>query len=229
MNIWLLLSAGPLLFFLAFAALSLALAVTGVPQSQIPAKISSYVPHCLLFVLVLMAAGTLLRPDVAMRAWKFPFSPAVVGDLFLGALVGLTLAGMYLLWLAPALEFLQRAIGDYVPAGTTVSTLSGSIGIFFIANVLLAPIVEETIYRGIAIPELSIGLGVFSAAVVSCIAFGLLHWAGGLWYMLLTGIVAGGCFAVLYVLREGILAPYIAHLVLNTVEFIYAYSSRADV
>jgi membrane protease YdiL (CAAX protease family) len=105
-------------------------------------------------------------------------------------------------------------------------TVSSSIGLFFIANVLLAPLVEETLYRGIAIPLLSNHLGVFWAVVLSCVFFGLLHWAGGFWYMLLTGVVAGGAFAGLYSWRGGVLAPFAAHLALNLIEFVYAWHAQ---
>jgi membrane protease YdiL (CAAX protease family) len=133
---------------------------------------------------------------------------------------------LYLYWLAPLLETLQSTIGDFVPPGAVLPTVSSSIGLFFIANVLMAPLVEETLYRGIAIPLLSNHLGVFWAVVLSCVFFGLLHWAGGLWYMLLTGVVAGGAFAGLYYWRGGVLAPFAAHLALNLIEFVYAWHAQ---
>ncbi|MDZ7869384.1 MAG: CPBP family intramembrane glutamic endopeptidase [Rheinheimera sp.] len=83
---------------------------------------------------------------------------------------------------------------------------------FFIANVLLAPLVEETIYRGYALPLITTHVGVTWAVVITCIFFGLLHWSGGLWYMLLTGAVAGGAFAGPALWRGGILAPFAAQL-----------------
>lgn len=51
--------------------------------------------------------------------------------------------------------------------------------------------------------------------------FQLLHWTGGFWYILLTGIVAGGLFAWLRVSRKNIIAPFSAHLALNIVETIF--------
>jgi len=53
--------------------------------------------------------------------------------------------------------------------------------------------------------------------------FGLLHWAGGFWYILLTGLVAGGLFAGLYTARKNMIAPFAAHLVLNLVEFLFTW------
>ena len=63
---------------------------------------------------------------------------------------------------------------------------------FFIADVLLAPFVEESIYRGWATSRLLTRLGLFPTVVIGCSAFGLFHWAGGVWYVLMVGYVAGG-------------------------------------
>jgi hypothetical protein len=54
------------------------------------------------------------------------------------------------------------------------------------------------------------------------VAFGVLHWTGGLWYMVLTGLVAGGSFTALALWRGGLVAPFAAHLTLNMIEFAYA-------
>ena len=56
---------------------------------------------------------------------------------------------------------------------------------------------------------------------MTVIMFGLLHWVGGLWYMLMTGILVGLPFALIAVKRKNILWVFIAHLTLNLIEFIY--------
>jgi len=118
------------------------------------------------------------------------------------------------------LTHLQQ-IWDYVPSGELLTTLGASIIPFAIADVLFAPFVEETIYRGYGLTRL---LGKFSqpvAIVLSCFFFGILHWTGGFWYILLTGIIAGGLFAWLRVSRKNIIVPFAAHLALNIVETIF--------
>lgn len=225
---WWLLAAGPLLFLLAFVCLSIAFTLAGTPEPEVPTKVSALVPHCLVFVLICLGIAALRLPAETLRAWKRPSRTAMAGDLVIGTLCGVSLAALYFAWLEPALVYLQRSLGDFVPPGAVAPALSSHMGVFFTANVLLAPLVEETVYRGIAIPALSARLGVSTGVLLSSVAFGLLHWAGGLWYILLTGVVAGGCFAALYVARGGILAPFTAHLVLNVVEFAHAYYSRID-
>lgn len=91
---------------------------------------------------------------------------------------------------------------------------------------MLAPFVEENIYRGYAISRLRQRFGITGAIFLSCLFFGLLHWAGGFWYVVLTGIVAGGIFAGLFVWRRNIVVAYAAHLALNLVEFLLVWLMR---
>jgi len=185
-------------------------------------RVPQFMPQMLLGVslcLGLLVLGSARHEEI----WRLPPLPKGLRDTCLGVLCGGFLAFSYLFAFSPTLAFLQRSIGDYVPAGAILPTVSSSIGVFFIANVLLAPVVEETLYRGYAIPVLTKSLGAPRAVALSCVFFGLLHWAGGIWYMLLVGGVAGGAFSVLFLWRGGVLAPFTAHLTLNAIEFIYAW------
>lgn len=224
---WLLLTAGPVLFLFGIVVASISLSIREVPEAQIPERVTELVPHILLGVLVCLAFFMTSFANQVKAAWQLPDLRKSFADVTLGLMAGVLLAILYLNWLAPLLETLQRTFGDFVPPGAVLPAVSSSIGLFFIANVLLAPLVEETLYRGIAIPLLTTHLGVGWAVVLSCVLFGLLHWAGGLWYMLLTGVVAGGAFAGLYYWRAGILAPFAAHLALNITEFIYAWHAHS--
>ncbi|MFN7985092.1 MAG: CPBP family intramembrane glutamic endopeptidase [Vicinamibacterales bacterium] len=143
-------------------------------------------------------------------------------DLITGGVAGMLVGVAYVRWLAPFHELLQRSFGDYVPPGSVLPTISNSLGVFFVANLVLAPFVEETIYRGIALPLLKERYGARVAIPIVCVFFGLLHWAGGIWYIALTGLVAGALFATLFIWGGGIYAPFAAHLALNIVEFVYA-------
>ncbi len=65
------------------------------------------------------------------------------------------------------------------------------------ANVVLAPVVEELWYRGLLFDTLAPEVSAVAAAAVGCAAFGLFHWPGGAWYMLATGALVGGACWVL--------------------------------
>jgi membrane protease YdiL (CAAX protease family) len=227
-KIWLLLAAGPMLFLIAFFATSVFFATRGVPPPEIAGRVISALPQQLIFVQMGMACCLLWFLPEAASAWRHGTESTLVQDFIVGALVGSGLAAFYLRVIVPLLPTLQRTLGDYVTPGPVLPALSSSLGAFFIANVLLAPVIEETLYRGIALPALGDPFGPWFAALITCLFFGLLHWAGGVWYMLLTGIVAGGVFAALWSWRGGLMAPFAAHLALNIIEFIYAWHAQRN-
>ena len=224
-KVWLLFAAGPTLFLVAIVFASIFLSMRGVNPEQIAQRVPLLMPHILLGVLLCLGVLTHFALQ-AETVWVMPDAKKALADVGFGLLVGVALALVYFKLLAPLLEVVQRAVGDYVPPGSVLPTVSSSLGLFFIANVLLAPLVEETIYRGYALPLLTTHVGVTWAVVITCIFFGLLHWPGGFWYMLLTGAVAGGAFAGLSLWRGGILAPFAAHLALNVIEFVYVWRAH---
>ena len=219
MRLWAVLLAGPVLFLVGIVGISVWLGASGVEPERIGAEVASYAPHLLLGVLSGMALIAMRLPLAAL--WAVPAPGRALSDAGIGVVVGAVLALAYLTVLAPLLTELQ-GLGDYVPPGEVLATVSASIPLFFLANVLLAPAVEETIYRGLGLRELTLWHGRAVAVVLSCVAFGLLHWTGGLWYMALTGLVAGGSFTALALWRGGLVAPFAAHLTLNMIEFGYA-------
>lgn len=216
LRLWGILLAGPVLFVVGIVGVSVWLGAGGVPPERIGAEAATYAPHLLTGVLLGLAMIALRLPMA--KLWAVPAPGRAMRDAGVGAAVGVVLAVAYLTGLAPLLTRLQ-AVGDYVPPGEVLTTVSASIPLFFVANVLLAPWVEETIYRGLALRELTVRHGRAVAVVLSCVTFGLLHWTGGLWYMVLTGLVAGGTFAALALWRGGLVAPFAAHLTLNGIEF----------
>lgn len=218
-RVWLL--AGPVLFLLAILAVSVGLGAIGTPPEQIAGRAADYAPHMLagvLFVLAVLVVWRLPLPAL----WRVPKAPVAARDAVVGAAAGAGIAVLYLSVLAPLLVTLQTNPGDYVPPGAVLTSVSGNLALFFIANVLLAPWVEETIYRGFALQALAPRVGTLAAVGISCLAFGALHWTGGLWYMVLTATVAGGAFSGLAVASGGLVAPFAAHLTLNLIEFVYA-------
>ena len=225
-KIWILLIAGPALFLLAIMVASIYFSARNVAATELANHVTALTPHILFTVLLSLGLLLIIVTPKITEIWRVPYGAKLYSDILLGIAVGAILATIYLQWLSPLLKYLQTHYGDYVPAGSVLPTLSGSLLIFFLANVLLAPAVEETLYRGLALPQLTTAFGAAGAVVITCIFFGLLHWLGGFWYMLLTGIVAGGVFAGLYTWREGIIAPYVAHLTLNIIEFLYAWRTQ---
>ena len=222
-TIFALLLLGPALFLVAFIALGTYYASAGVSAESIGNKVTQQIPYVLVFVLGVLgiALGT-LAPLSTVALWRRSLRGPVVLPLLVGTVSGVFLAALYLLLLGPLISSLQSRIGDYVPPGSVLPAVSYNAVAFFLANVVLAPVVEESLYRGVALSALSKALGIATATVLTCLFFGLLHWAGGAWYMLLTATLAGGAFAALSLWQGSIVAPFAAHLTLNAIEFAYA-------
>ncbi len=229
---WALLIAGPLLFLAAIVAASMYFGIATRGDAQaIAEQTPKAMPAMLVAVQLLLLAflvRTLRSERLAWSAigWRLEQGQMLWREALIGAIPGAVLAVLYFTVLSPAMTSLQRNVGDYVPPGELSGALGAALVPFFLANVLLAPFVEESLYRGYALDRLQQRYGMTLAIVITCAFFGLLHWAGGFWYILLTGIVAGGLFAGLRVWRGTLIAPFAAHLVLNILEFAWIGLAR---
>lgn len=222
---WWLLLAGPVFFLLIIVAFSVYVgSKPGIKPEQIPNYVSAYMSNILLTVqvlLFLLLAWLLINKRIEI---EYIVNRKSLGkDALIGIVIGSVLAAAYIFFFSPLLTDLQSNIGDFVPPGEILPAVSKNIIMFFIANVILAPFVEESIYRGYSLPILQNRYGVINAILVSSVFFGILHWAGGVWYMILTGLVAGGVFSSAFYLRKDIYISYIGHLTLNFIEFIYVF------
>lgn len=228
-RVWWVVLAGPVLFLLGIVLASIYFGIaTQGDVEAIPGLVAASTPYQLVAIQILIfliLRRAMKRDGLTWKdiGWKTQAGQRAWSESLVGAVPGVALGLLYVTVLSPGLTRLQQSLGDYVPAGELLPSLGVALLPFFIANVLLAPFVEENIYRGYALTR---WLGRFSkpvAVLLSCITFGLLHWAGGFWYILLTGLVAGGAFATLYLARKNMIAPYAAHLALNLVEFVFVW------
>jgi membrane protease YdiL (CAAX protease family) len=150
-------------------------------------------------VVLAMSAGPLLtlRPS-----W-------VRGDAatarLLGAEVGVAAAGVLiaLTWAAKGHPVLDPAAQATVSEGSLAR-----IALAFVVIAVVAPVVEEVLFRGVVLESLR-GRGVFVAVFVSSFLFALAH-LGGLVYYTGCGVVLG----VLY-WRRGLWASISAHAAFN--------------
>ncbi len=212
--------AGPVLFLLTAIGATIWVVSRGARPESAAEAAAALVPHIMVSALGALFVMTVLlhRPPQLRAAWK---TDALVGDLASGGLTGLALGVAYLLLISPWHVWLQQNLGDYVRAGETTAAISSAPALFLVANLGLAPFAEETLYRGFLIDRLRGRLGLAGAVAASCAAFGLLHWLGGFWYMVITGLVAGGAFATLRLWRGSLVAPFAAHFAMNAVEFVW--------
>jgi membrane protease YdiL (CAAX protease family) len=94
--------------------------------------------------------------------------------------------------------------------------------LLMLMSVLLAPVVEETIFRGYIYPVVARSFGVVASVVATGMLFGLLHaeqLKGGLWQialMMLVGII----FTWVRAAKRTVLASYLLHLSYNSFLFL---------
>ncbi len=221
------LALAPIAFLVATTIVSVVIGVGAQGDAVlIERQTRDSVPQILLTtqLLLLGLIAWRLRRDHLTRAligWRRPSMRSLIIGIALGAIIGVA----YVTVLAPAIGLLQTTVGDYVPSGEMLAAYASALPLFFVANVILAPAVEESLYRGYAVPRLNARWGAVVAIIVSSVFFGLLHWAGGAWYMLATGLVVGVPFAILSLRAKSIVPAFAAHLVLNSIEFAWVASS----
>ena len=155
---------------------------------------------------------------VAWGAWAFGR-----GKISIGALVG-RVPARYNWW--PILLMAIAGIVYAVGASTVVwypvaryfpevydelytTTTGESLLHFFILAVIVAPLVEETIFRGILFSRLTAKWGMVRAMVTSSLAFGLLHFDP------IGAFVFGIVACVLYVRTRSLIVPMVLHALNN--------------
>ncbi len=102
------------------------------------------------------------------------------------------------------------------------SSLSAEILLlYFVTVVILSPIIEEILFRGIFLRRFNKELDNLTLAIlISSVLFGLCHGFGGI----LGAILFGICVSILYIKSRNILVPIFAHFLNNVISFIIALS-----
>lgn len=223
LGVWTLLCIPPIIFAIILFCFLVYHGAHQLTEEQVSLKITEAIP-IILFLSQLGMLITLLvyakksNHNIFHQTFK---SPYLLKDIVIGILLGIGVAISYFQFgILELVTFLQTRLGDYVPAGDTSNSVSEISLLFFVFNVILAPFVEENIYRNIAFKELRNRYSPIVSVIVTSVFFGLLHWLGGFWYIVVTGIFIGIPFGILQLKRESILLVFTAHLALNLYEFI---------
>lgn len=226
-RLWWTLLAAPILALalIIIASVYFGIVTQGKDPAAIPQLVADSTPWQLVALqiwLLLILMKTMKRESLSWKdiGWKLKDGQQLWREILIGAIPGVVIALLYFFVLSPVLVSLQK-IWDYVPAGSVLTALGASLIPFAIADVLFAPFVEESIYRGYGLTRLLERFGQPAAIALSVFFFGILHWTGGFWYIVLVGLVAGIPFAYLRISRKNLIAPFAAHLTLNLIETIF--------
>ncbi|WP_232700938.1 CPBP family intramembrane glutamic endopeptidase [Halobacterium wangiae] len=109
---------------------------------------------------------------------------------------------------------------DSLREALTPTTLAGWLLLLFVALPVVAGF-EELLFRGVLIGALSTGFGLspWLLGVLSSVAFGAAHTAQG-WVGVFVTTLLGLVLAAVYVTTGSLLVVFVAHYVMNAVEFV---------
>ena len=174
-----------------------------------------------LFMVALYAVVTwkYRKPFWASLGWSAPVSNAVV----------LIAAG-------PALAIGLASLGFALGLPSQPSQIEFLITsrawllVWMLVGVVLAPVVEETVFRGFLLPLFARGVGPWLAIVLTAIPFGLLHgaqnhWA---WQPVVLIALAGAAFGWVRQKTGSTASAFVLHAAYNATEFgLYALTHWA--
>ena len=100
--------------------------------------------------------------------------------------------------------YLSNSILDIVPSGNAFNSfLTGTL----ITTILISPISEELIFRGVFLNRLQLAVPVVFAVLISSLLFAALHSFGSIFSAFIFGI----CIAILYLKTDNIFVAIFAH------------------
>lgn len=108
---------------------------------------------------------------------------------------------------------------------TTVEHYSGLIPylgtiLYVIALLIVAPVTEEFIYRGLIITELQKKYNNVTAVIISALLFGISHIMAGGVILLAGSLIVGIILGIIFVKTKSLLPVIIAHVFANLPDFI---------
>jgi membrane protease YdiL (CAAX protease family) len=99
--------------------------------------------------------------------------------------------------------------------------------LFMLSAVLLAPVVEETVFRGYLYPVVARSFGVGLGVVITGALFGLLHagqlWGG--WWQIALLVIVGIVFTIARAATRTVVASYVLHASYNALPVVAAFLS----
>ncbi|MEQ8785717.1 MAG: PDZ domain-containing protein [Pirellulaceae bacterium] len=136
-----------------------------------------------------------------------------------GMLIVVIAAGNLLKWLAPDTSLRSQEIAESVLGGPWYKLL-----LLLLFASVVAPICEETFFRGFLYDALRQRLPLVWAIVLQAVVFGAVHTFGAVHSVLVAGVAV--VLALLYQWRQTLITPMIAHSVFNSVQILLLISLK---
>ncbi|WP_010529431.1 CPBP family intramembrane glutamic endopeptidase [Lentibacillus jeotgali] len=189
-----------------FAPLLYLLTPLGQMQASIYWSIFSFIAALAIVLL-------LLRPDMKTTPHR---NAASAGEIVLWSIAGLFMA-YFANYIATMIETYVLGITPGSENTQMIMDITRTVPFFVIVTAIVAPILEEIVFRKIIFGELYKRMGFFLAAAISAFVFGIIH--GEPEHILIYASI-GFVFAFLYVKTKRIIVPIIAHMVMNSISVI---------
>lgn len=131
---------------------------------------------------------------------------------------------------AIAIAILAAVTGDEVavPEQVTGDLQGFELVVFAVFAVVVAPITEEFVFRGLFYRSVRDRHGVAAGAIVSALLFGLIHYVPGPWpdalALQITMVITGLGLALVYERRKTLLAPIVGHAAFNLIAVVVIVS-----
>ncbi|WP_188455057.1 CPBP family intramembrane glutamic endopeptidase [Virgibacillus oceani] len=169
------------------------------------------------FIAGLVVVLLLMRPDMRKRNER---DASDVGSAVLWAI-----GGVFMAYFSQAIaSFIETELfGISIGSQNTqmIMDISRAFPLFIIIPALVAPILEEIIFRKIIFGGLYRKTNFFIAALLSALIFAIIH--GEPEHILIYGSM-GFVFAFLYVKTKRIIVPIIVHMAMNSISVIVQLS-----
>lgn len=173
------------------------------------------------FIAALIVTLLLMKPDMKMERHHHAAS--------FGTVVIWSVAGLFMAWFAQGIanvievELLGIEIGSENTAN--IMEIARAAPLFIIIPAIIAPILEEIIFRKIIFGVFYKRTNFFIAATLSALIFGFIH--GEPEHILIYASM-GYVFAFLYVKTKRIIVPIIVHMAMNSISVIMQFSMSPE-
>lgn len=164
------------------------------------------------FIAGLVVVLWLMRPDMQQNVFRGN-NQATLGQVILWAVAGLVMAYISNL-IASSIETGLLGINPTSENTQKIMDITRSAPIFIVITSVIAPVLEEIIFRKIIFGELYKRMNFFIAAALSALIFSIIH---GEPEHTLVYASMGFVFAFLYVKTKRIIVPILVHMALNSI------------
>lgn len=203
--------------FVAFGVKITALEQAGRDQALVSIVAQVIIDFALLGYLALQIRLKFREPFWQAIGWR-KLDSGIIPRSF--AYAGLVFAGVVISFLVDAASNLHPPKGNLPIDAIYQDRLSAFL--FLLMAVLLAPLVEETIFRGYIYPAIAKSWGVVVSVLITGALFGLLHGfqlGGALWQIALL-VIVGIIFTWIRATARTVMASYCMHVGYNSFLFV---------